>query len=385
MTKERLTHTCEYFLRLVRAGAGLSEEPLPDKPDDVEWKDLFLLSDKHSLAAVTCRALPLLPSAPDEETAAAWKKANDVCIHADMQQLWAWEEIRETLAAKGLRLLPLKGLHTKYLYPETYLRLMGDLDILYEKERFPELKKEMEGLGYTFQTNTLGSHHQVFFRPPVTDVEMHADLLPSVSPFAGYYADPWAKAIPTEEEGVFRFSAEDEYIFMLLHAYKHFRGAGSGVRTILDFCLFRKKHPDIPDKNYVAEELQKLEKLGAAQGEAPDALRAFAQSVSDMETRWFQGEISLSDGDLPVFADGVYGKVENIWTQGVRKKGKTRYLFSRLFPPFKVMQSGWPVLRKLPFLLPFCWIARLFRGMFRRRKQIAREYRFVRHSGEEKR
>ena len=44
-----------------------------------------------------------------------------------------------------------------------------------------------------------------------------------------------------------------------------------------------------------------------------------------------------------------------------------------------------PVLRKLPFLLPFCWIARLFRGMLRRRKQIAREYRFVRHSGEEKR
>lgn len=378
MDKQKLTHTCEYFLRLVGNGIGVpGRTPLSEKPEDAEWKDLLLLSQKHSLAAVTYRALKDLPAPPDAETLAAWEKAYGTCVHADIQQLYAWEEIRDYFTEKGFRLLPLKGLRLKYLYPETALRLMGDLDIFYEKERFPELKAGMESLGYTFQVKSLGGNHQIFDRPPVTNVEMHSALLPAVSPFADYYADVWGKALPTEEKNVFRFSVEDEYIYFLIHAYKHFQGAGGGVRTIADFYLFRKKYAESMDRTYIENELRKAESAAARKGEAPESLSRFEQKLSDISGRWFGKKVIVNEEDFALFTDGVYGKIENLWEHELQKKGRAKYLFGRLFPSYAVMKTGYPVLAKLPFLLPFCWIARLFRGLFRRRKQIAREYRYV--------
>lgn len=76
MDKIKLLHTCEYFLHMVRLGIreNLTEDDkLPEKPEDVEWKTLFRLSELHSLAAVTFRALQHSGLHPDEETFAAWK------------------------------------------------------------------------------------------------------------------------------------------------------------------------------------------------------------------------------------------------------------------------------------------------------------------------
>lgn len=378
MENQRVAHTCEYFLRMIRSGLGLDSSPLPEKPDDVAWKDLFRLSDRHSVAAITFRALKNLSAPPDPETFAAWEKAYGICIHADVQQLYAWEEIRDTFTAEGFRLLPLKGLKMKALYPESALRLMGDLDILYEKSRFSDLKKGMEALGYRFRPESAGSNHQIFFRPPVTDVEMHSGLLPVSSPYVDYYADPWSRALPTEEKGVFRFSTEDEYIFLLIHACKHFRGAGGGVRTAVDFYLFRKKYARAMDAGYVDKQLSLAESFGAKNGEAEHSLHDFEKELCDLSARWLEGDICLRETDYKIFSDGVYGKVENIWAKESLKKGRARYLAGRLFPPFKMMKTLFPVLSKLPVLLPFCWLIRIFRAIFCRRKQIAREYRFVR-------
>ena len=103
--------------------------------------------------------------------------------------------------------------------------------------------------------------------------------------------------------------------------------------------------------------------------------------MHDLLNRWFRNEIRLNESDLEIFINGVYGHVENVWEKKSRKQGKGKYLFSRLFPSLSVMKTGYPILVKLPFLLPFCWLARMFRGMFRRRKQIVRDFRYVTESG----
>ena len=79
------------------------DDKLPEKPEDVEWKTLFRLSELHSLAAVTFRALQNSGLRPDEETFAAWKKSSEICVLADTQQLFAWEELKELCAEKGFR------------------------------------------------------------------------------------------------------------------------------------------------------------------------------------------------------------------------------------------------------------------------------------------
>lgn len=383
MDKTEFINTGKYFLQLVRC--GLDENPdmiPPEKPDGVEWKNLFVLSQKHSLAAVAYCAVQKIKNFPDRELFDKWEHAHRFCIYADIQQTAAYEELREYFGEKQLKLLPLKGLLIKDLYPDRALRQMGDLDILYEKEKFPEIRKGMQELGYTYHTESAGSNHQIFDRKPAINVEMHSDLLPIVSPFYKYYENAWAKAISTDEPYLFRFSKEDEYIFLLLHAYKHFNNAGSGVRTVVDFHLFLRRYRSDLDRTYIAAELDKLDKLRKKNKADMQSLFEFEDILSTLIKEWFNSdEILIDDISLKILSDGVYGDLKNSWQKGLNEKGSVSgYLFGRLFPPYKVMKQGHPALIKCPLLLPFYWIARIFRGFFRKRKTIVAEYKYVKNS-----
>lgn len=404
MDRETFFKTGEYFIRLVRFGASGGEGLPPEKPEEVSWRDILLLSEKHSLAALTYSALSRLEKKPDKETAEKWEHAYRVCVHADIQQEFAWEEIKERFSEQGIKFLPLKGILLKSLYPEPAFRSMGDLDILYEEKDFEKIKSLMRESGYEYRTESAGSNHQIFFRPPVTTVELHRALLNDTSPFAEYYNDVWRRALPTEEPFVYRLSREDEYIFLLIHGYKHFSGAGSGVRTVLDFWLYLKRYGKELDREYIAAELSRAQEI-ARQFAAPHAQEIARQSAAEpvfditaepaAETEapleefektlereiglWFSAENpTLNETGISLLSDGVYGRIEKLWERKLQEKGKFRYLAGRLFPPYKMMKQRFTLLEKLPFLLPFFWIWRLIHAAFCRRKTASAEYRYIR-------
>lgn len=380
MTKDSFLPTAEYFLRLVRYGIGMEKQEAapPEKPECVLWEDIFRLSESHYLSAVTYCAIRELEHKPEKELLEKWEHAYGVCVHIDVQQAYAWEELKQAFSEKGLKLLPLKGLCIKELYPDPSLRLMSDLDILYEKSRFSEVREALLELGYSYRKETAGSNHQVFERAPDLHVEMHSALLPAVSPFAEYYSDAWSRATPTEEDAVYRFSREDEYVFLLIHAWKHFHGAGCGARTIADFSLFLGRYKDELNREYISGEIEKADALAQKNGQKKESLAGFEKFLFAKTEQWFYSEsIGLDDSDERLLLSGVYGRRENVWRQECEGKGRFRYLLSRAFPPYRVMKASSPVLEKLPFLLPFFWLKRLFRALFFKRKEVNRELRFV--------
>lgn len=373
--------TAKYFLLLVRYGifGEAQNSGVPEKPENVNWQNVFILSEKHSLSAATYRALLSCEERPAGELFEKWKRSYRLSVCADIQQRFAWEEIKNYFSRKKIKLLPLKGLRFKELYPRTELRTMGDLDILYEKERFPDIKAGMESLGYTFRAESAGSNHQIFFRAPFLCVEMHSHLLPKASPFSSYCLGAWDKAEESETPFLFRFSKEDEYLYMLMHAYKHFYGAGSGVRTVLDFQLFVKKYGNGLDRTYIEKEMKKAA-ADSKEARTGESLEKFEALLFEKSEEWFgNSEIEIDETTVKILADGVYGRRENVWKQNLEKDGR-RYLWRRLFPPFPDMKTSFPKLQKLPFLLPLYWCKRIFRALFKRRKEMAREYRFVRES-----
>lgn len=266
----------------------------------------------------------------------------------------------------------------------------------------------------------------------MTTVELHRALLNDTSPFAEYYKDAWRRALPTAEPFVCRLSREDEYIFLLIHGHKHFSGAGSGVRTVLDFWLYLKRYGKELDRKYIATELSRAQEIArqsasphaqeiACQSASPSiqetsqtaksenlrntdpetAFNPFEEAASDMivetaaETEapleefektlereislWFSAENpTLDETGVALLSDGVYGRIEKLWERKLQEKGKFKYFAERLFPPYKVMKQRFTLLEKLPFLLPFFWIWRLIRGAFCRRKAAAAEYRYIR-------
>lgn len=415
MDRERFFKTGEYFIRLVRFGASGGEGVPPEKPKEVSWRDILLLSESHSLAALTYSALSRLEKKPDGETAEKWEHACRVGVHADIQQEFAWEEIKERFSKEGIKLLPLKGILLKSLYPEPAFRSMGDLDILYEEKDFEKIKALMRESGYEYRKESAGSNHQIFFRAPVTTVELHRALLNETSPFAEYYKDVWRRALPTAEPFVCRLSREDEYIFLLIHGHKHFSGAGSGVRTVLDFWLYLKRYGKELDRKYIAAELSRAQEIArfsapshvqdiARQSAAPSfekgandsrtavseislgsateteaPLKEFEKTLEREISLWFSAENPMLDETgVALLSDGVYGRIEKLWERKLQEKGKFKYFAERLFPPYKVMKQRFTLLEKLPFLLPFFWIWRLIRAAFCRRKAAAAEYRYIR-------
>jgi hypothetical protein len=71
----------------------------------------------------------------------------------------------------------------------------------------------------------------------------------------------------------------------------------------------------------------------------------------------------------------VYGNEEN---KAAVKKARTnstvKYALGRIFLPYRTMKVRYPILKKLPILLPFCWIGRFFSILFTKKgRRVARE------------
>ena len=130
-----------------------------------------------------------------------------------------------------------------------------------------------------------------------------------------------------------------------------------------------------------------MKKASASSNEArmSESLERFEALLFEKSEEWFGNrEIKIDEMTVKILADGVYGRRENVWKQNLEKDGR-RYLWRHLFPPFPDMKTNFPKLQKLPFLLPLYWCKRIFRALFKRRKEMEKEYRFVRESFKSKR
>ena len=94
----------------------------------------------------------------------------------------------------------------------------------------------------------------------------------------------------------------------------------------------------------------------------------FATEISKLSEICFSGEPKdeFSDTILSyIFSGGVYGTSQNkIAVKKSKSKSTLLYALQRLFLPYKSMVTLYPILQKLPVLLPFCWIARWCKMLF---------------------
>ena len=267
------------------------------------------------------------------------------------------------LEEAGIWYMPLKGAVLKDYYPKLGMRQMCDNDILFDSSRAEDVRAIMESLG--FQTKEFGvKYRDCYQKEPVCYFEMHRALF---TPYAGasvfeYYRDVKARLIKDGGNAFgYHFSNEDFYLYMTAHEYKHFSYSGVGLRSLLDAYVFLKRFEGRLDEDYIAREAQKL------------GLAEFERQNRGLALRLFQGE-ALSDGDRAMLdylsSSGVFGTKEQLAQNLVRKHGRATYLFKKLFPSCKAMCTLYPVLNKLPVLLPLFWLLRILTAPFRNPKKV---------------
>ena len=62
--------------------------------------------------------------------------------------------------------------------------------------------------------------------------------------------------------------------------------------------------------------------------------------------------------------------MKNYIRNQIAKKGRIGYLLSRTFPTFRSMMLLYPVLERMPFLLPLCWVLRLAEAVIRKPRKV---------------
>ena len=195
-------------------------------------------------------------------------------------------------------------------------------------------------------------------------MENHHELAANNGIYHEYYQDVWSR-LKTEDGVRFAFSDEDYYIYLIVHAAKHFSQGGFGVRTILDFYVYNQAKN--LNREYLAQEFEKLR------------LTKFVFEMEKLANVWFGDEIgdenSAFIGDY-ILKSGTYGltvnntAINSASAKGSVKKAKKRYLFKTLFPSYRTMCQPYPVLKKAAILLPIMWVYRWFDVLFTRRKNV---------------
>ena len=278
----------------------------------------------------------------------------------------AGQQVFEALEKAEIPFLPLKGAILKNLYPNPALRTFTDIDIYVGKE-LDRAEQVLFELGY--EKTGDDEHNDVgYSKKPSLHIELHKDLFPDDYDFEGYFDNPFEHTELKEGYSHFNlYKRDDFFIHVLCHLYKHFTFGGCGLRQYLDIYVLTKKMK--LDMGYIRSELRGFGMDGFLDTTLTlnrfffDGEKPTDETIEIAEFVFNNSTFGNTDNRLVLDYDKGHGEKRTLW-------GNIKYFADRWQLKYSQMKPRYMVLKYLPFLLPFCWIHRLFAALLFRRDTI---------------
>lgn len=338
-----------------------------DRISKMDLEALFYASKRQSMAAIVGKALQDAGVHNEAfEQALAKSVRKNVLLKRELKT------ITDSFEKNHIWYLPLKGCIMMDYYPSIGLRQMSDLDILVDPANAYSIKNIMKNLG--FETVLFNRGNQdVYQKKPIYNIEIHRSLVPEredISVIGKYYNNPIGILKTSNSECCKELSKEDFYIFMIAHAYKHYIGTGTGLRSLMDIYVYLSRFEKNMDKLYISNELKKLE------------ISNFEETIKNLSFNLFERK-KLSDEEKDmlkyIYSSGTYGVMEHRYKNQLRLNdgNKIPYILKRIFITGEQVQKYYPFFYKFPIFLPVLWIYRILRAIFVRRKRTRKELQFL--------
>lgn len=334
------------------------------------WKTIYRLAKNHSVFGCIGNAVQET-DCPDEIKRSFLQQGARV-----LKRQILFDDEREKIFAEydkaKVKYLQLKGKYFCDLYPNYGMREFADNDILVE----PFDKKINDNvflpLGYHLEAE--GSVHHAYQKEPIFDFEMHKGLFADYMTKFSYFDDVMDRVVRVDENRYeYRMTNEDQYLFALAHMFKHDK-AGTGLRGYLDFILLNRSLKEKLDRSFVENMLEKME------------LAEFERESISISEQLYDGErCTLGEDELFYLACGyVYGTAEHRIEKQVKEKGKKAY-WEKLFLPYSLVSSSYPIIKKFPILYPFFHIYRFIVVLFdgKRRKSAMKQLKYYKEKMKE--
>lgn len=255
----------DYLVHLM--GCALAGRKPNGLPCGCSWNDVVSRARDSGILGLVWYAICALDGIPYDVRNSCQRFSDMFALH-NIHYEAERVEVCVVLRAEGLSVLPLKGASLVSRYHDYSMREVGDNDLLYGfvdvdaggglngrpapdgslLARAQEIvRRAMEGLGYELVAGSDGVHME-FRKDPGLCFELHHALFDDLVPFRAYYDDPWRfarvrrdglVAAPAADGSAgleLEFAPEDEYVYLMAHAYKHSVYQGFGLRMPADFC-----------------------------------------------------------------------------------------------------------------------------------------------------
>ncbi len=359
-----LSPESEYLITILKS--AVSGESVPDAPDNIDWEKLVELSKKQQVYSVICPVLNTEKLPSDQAQELQLYNQNELLrIIAMKSEL---ESIENELGKKQVKYMLLKGSVLREYYPQSKMRQMSDIDILFDETKRDDVAEIMKNRGFSVTNNSDNSDD--YFKAPFYTFEFHRNLFFEGADFCPDLGNVWDKAIADDNKKyLYHMDLNDMYIYNICHMYKHFIKSCCGIRFLIDNYLFLKKENDKLNWNYIEKRFNEI------------GILDFERKTRALTFNIFDGNILTDDDAKQLYyytSFGIYGNSSGTAVQNYSKLRENNsksaagigFVFKRIFPDKKTMECYYPYVKKRPYLIGLAYIQRLFKGIFHLKKAV---------------
>lgn len=327
----------------------------------MDWERIFYLAQQHKVENIVAYALLPYEHELEESIRNLYMSAIYISTVVDTQQDYELAELLKLFCKNKVKYMILKGYKIKQLYPAQNMRSMGDIDILIHPEDADKVKTIAASVGYCITYENIREFNCQ--KAPNINIEIHLDLISvKYKRLHTYYIGCWERAVK-EDECSYCMTAEDYFIYHVVHLMKHYKGTGTGIRSFLDIYVYLKNNKEMLNWRYIDNELKMLD------------LDVFAKNCMELAEAWFgckEKNALLKEMEKYVFKSGVYGSDEHaeIYEKVLMENRWAGFVYLRiLFPSIHDMSAKYHILRRHPYLLPIYWVKRLIWKILKKHKK----------------
>lgn len=338
---------------------------------NLDYLKLYQLSYQHNLTAFVYNQIYKFKDFP-EDLKEQWKKET-LRIHALMtMKTERFLKLYQTLVHNDLKVIVVKGIICRSLYPIPESRPSQDEDLYVTKQDFDKVKALLlsEGLYLADESDDVSTFVDL---TSGLSIELHTSLFKEESLAYGKYQKYFKNAF--DNTTIHTISGVDVYslnydlhlLFLLMHFVKHFLHGGVGIRQVLDIIMYSEVYGEYIHWDMIYQILDEAHVYTLIMNIYVLSHDYFAYDYNHMRLPDLFCELDYDYHDLldDILDAGVFGKssIERLhsstMTLNAISSGKASVLKS-IFPARLEIVGRYPYLKKYPYLLPIAWTSRIY-------------------------
>lgn len=269
---------------------------------------------------------------------------------------YEFDKICAILEKEKIPFIPLKGSVIRDYYPESWMRMSCDIDILIYEENLERAVNALE-CQLSYKSDDRVNYHDIsLFSPNGVHLELHFSIKENMDNIDKILTDVWHYTDNEQSVNGYCYSLTPEFFVFhhICHMAHHFIHGGCGIKPFIDMYIISNKFEY--NDALLRTILRKCN------------MESFYDNVLYVTDVWF-GEKAHNylskQMEEYILKGGVYGSLENrvMVAQG-QQGGKMKYAISRIFLPYNSLINYYPILKTKKWLFPFMQIVRWFRLIF---------------------